>query len=113
MQLDIKTKDMELTDAIRAHIETKMATLDAKIARFGTSVTAEVEVGRTTSHHHKGEVFRAEIHVRLPGNAIYAESTGEDLYAAVNEAVKEADRQIVDYKEKLQGSHRGGDEEAV
>jgi putative sigma-54 modulation protein len=113
MQLDIKTKDIELTDAIRSHIEAKMASLDAKVARFGDSVTAEVEVGKTTSHHHKGEIFRAEVHVRLPGNTIYAEATHEDLYAAVNEAKHDADRQITAYKEKLQDSHQGGDDEAV
>lgn len=113
MQLDIKTKDMELTDAIRAHIEAKVASLDAKVERFGDSVTAEVEVGRTTNHHQKGDVFRAEIHVRLPGNTVYAESTGEDLYASVNEATKEAGRQIVDYKEKMQDSRREGDDEAI
>jgi ribosomal subunit interface protein len=113
MQLDIKTKDLELTDAIRAHIEQKMASLDAKVARFGDSVTAEVEVGKTSGHHNKGDIFRAEVHVRLPGNAIYAEATHEDLYAAVNDAKHEADRQITAYKEKLQDSHRGGDEESV
>jgi putative sigma-54 modulation protein len=113
MQLDIKTKDMDLTDGIRAHIEEKMAHLDKKLARFGTSVTTEVEVGRTTHHHHKGDVFRAEIHVRLPGNTIYAEATAEDLYAAIGMAKEEADRQIVDYKEKLQDSHRGGVDEAI
>ena len=114
MHLDIKTKDMELTDAIRAYVEEKMAALDAKVARFGTSVTAEVEVGKTSNHHHKGEIYRAEVHVRLPGNTIYAEATDEDLYTAITQAKHEADRQITAYKEKLQDAHRGtGDDEAI
>ena len=113
MQLDIKTKGIELTNAIRAHIEEKMASLDAKVARFGSAVTAEVEVGKTSEHHHKGDIYRAEVHVRLPGNTIYAEATHEDLYAAINQAKQEADRQIMDHKNKLADVHRGDDEDAA
>lgn len=107
MKLDIKATNMELTDAIRAAVEEKMAVLDPKVMRFGEAVSAEVEVSRTTNHHNKGDIFRAEVHVRLPGNVVYAESTHEDLYAAINDARHEAERQIVDYKEKLQDDSRG------
>ncbi len=113
MQLDIKTKDIELTDAIRAHVEEKMASLEAKISRFGDSVTAEVEVGKTTNHHNKGDIFRAEVHVRLPGKLVYAEAVHEDLYTAVNEAKQDADRQIVDYKDKMEDSRKNSGEDAV
>lgn len=107
MQVDIKTKNIELTDAIRSAVEEKMSSLEKKVERFGESVTAEVEVGKTTHHHHKGDVFRAEVHVRLPGKLVYAENTNEDLYAAVNQAKREAERQIIDYKEKLRDNRRG------
>lgn len=98
MQLDIKGKNIELTAAIRAAVEKKLATLDKKVARFGTSVTAEVEVGKTTKHHKKGLLFRAEVHVRLPGKLVYAEALHEDLYAAVGDAKREAERQITAFK---------------
>lgn len=101
MKVDIKGNGLELTDAIRSFVEEKMATLDAKVERFGDSVTAEVEVARTTEHHHKGDVFRAEVHVRLPGHLVYASSEHEDLYVAINDAKKDAERQVIDYKEKL------------
>ncbi len=98
MQFSIKTKGVKLTDAIRTAIETKLASLDKKAARFGASVTGEVEVGKTTKHHKKGLCFRAEIHVRLPGKLVYAESIHEDLYAAIGEAKKDAERQVTAFK---------------
>jgi ribosomal subunit interface protein len=101
MRLDIKGSDLEVTDAIRAFTEEKMSALDPKIARFGESVDAEVELSRTTGHHNKGEVYRAEVHVRLPGKLVYAAADHEDLYVAINDARKEAERQIIDYKEML------------
>lgn len=98
MNLSLKTKNLTLTDAIRTAIEKKLATLDKKVAKFGTSVSGEVEVGKTTKHHKKGELFRAEVHVRLPGKLVYAEATHEDLYAAIGAAVREASAQVASYK---------------
>lgn len=106
MQTDIKATNMELTDAIRAYVQGKMDDLDAITERFGTAVRADVEVGRTTQHHKTGEVFRAEVRVRLPGNPVYAEALHEDLYTAVNNAQKEAERQII----KNKGKHEPGRE---
>lgn len=98
MQLDIKAKNLELTPAIRTYAEAKLATLDAKVKRFGTAVSAEIEVGKTSRHHKKGEVFRAEVHVRLPGKLVYAEALHSDLYTAIGNAKREAERQIMAHK---------------
>ncbi len=108
MQTDIKATNMELTDAITAFIREKMDGLDAKAARFGEVVRAEVEVGKTSKHHKKGPVFRAEVHVRLPGNLVYAQAENYDLYVAINDAKREAERQIVGYKGKLSAKEKRG-----
>jgi len=108
MKLDIKTtKGTGLTDALRDFLQAQMDGLDPLVARFGESVTAEAEVGRPSGHHLKGDIQRAEVHVRLPGKLVYAEASGEDPYAVIREAVKEAARQIKDYRGVLAGRHRG------
>lgn len=108
MQFDIKTKNIDLTDAIVSAVQDKMSRLDSILERFGESVTAEVEVGKTTGHHNKGPFFRAEVHVRLPGKLVYADAENEDLYMAVREARDKAKRQILDYRDTMQDSHKGG-----
>ena len=109
MQTDIKATNMDLTDAIRAFVQEKMDSLDAKTKRFGEVVRAEVEVGMTSQHHKSGEIYRAEVHVRLPGKVVYVESTDKDLYTAILTAKKEAERQIVSYKGTLEaGQKKGG-----
>lgn len=112
MQTDIKATNMELTDAIRAFVQEKMDSLDAKTARFGDVVRAEVEVGMTSKHHKSGDIFRAEVHVRLTGNVVYAEATNEDLYTAIIEAKKEAERQITSYKGTLEAAQKKGGRKA-
>ena len=112
MEFAIKTKNMQLTPAIASVVQLRLESLARKVKRFGSSVTGEVEVGKTSNHHKKGEVFRAEIHVRLPGKLVYTESTQEDLYAAIGDAKRDAERQVVDYKgKKLATDKRRQDKE--
>ncbi len=107
MQVDIKATNLELTDAIRAYVQEKMDSLDAKTARFGEVVRGEVEVGKTTQHHKTGPVFRAEVHVRLPGKVVYVQKENYDLYTAINEAKKMAEQEIVQYKDEFESRKKG------
>jgi ribosomal subunit interface protein len=106
MQYDLKAKAITLTPAIRAAVEKSMKMLDAKVKRFGASVTGEVEVMKSTRHHRKGDFFRAEIHVRLPGALIYAQAEMDDLYNAIVTARHEAEEQIAKYRGKRQDSRK-------
>ncbi|MDD5251985.1 MAG: ribosome-associated translation inhibitor RaiA [Patescibacteria group bacterium] len=94
MKTSIKASGMKLTDAMRSVIEEKMSLLDPKVERFGDVVKARVEVCKTTVHHRKGDVFHAEIIIKLPGKDACAEATSDDLYKAFGEAKKEVARQI-------------------
>ncbi len=107
MQVDIKATNLELTDAIRAYVQEKMDSLDPKTDRFGEVVRAEVEVGKTTQHHKSGPVFRAEVHVRLPGRVVYVQATDYDLYTAIGDAKKLAEQQIVQYKDEFESRKKG------
>jgi len=98
MRFALKSKGIDLTAAINAAVAKSVSSIEKKVARFGESVTCEVEVSKTTKHHKKGDVFRAEVHVRVPGKLVYAESLKDDLYVAINDARKEAERQIADIK---------------
>jgi putative sigma-54 modulation protein len=79
----IKGTGIELTDAIKDAVETELALLDPMVERWGDAVSADVEVGKTTQHHHKGEIFRAEVNLQIPGKLLRAEDENEDLYVAI------------------------------
>lgn len=57
-----------------------------------------VEIGRTTRHHQKGDIFRAEVQMRLSGRSVRAESEREDLKLAVTEVKDELQRELKKYK---------------
>jgi ribosomal subunit interface protein len=98
----IKATNMEMTDAIRTFVEEKLMALEPKLERFGESVALDVEVGKTTQHHRKGDVFRCEIQSMFPGKKlIRAEKTNDDLYKAIVEAINVFEREVIRYKESF------------
>ena len=88
MNINLKATNFELTPAIREYAEKKVNGLEKFIHRTDESVQAWVEVGRTTSHHLKGGVYRAEIQIHIPhyGKGVRAESVGETLNEAIDGA---------------------------
>ncbi len=96
----IKATGIELTDAIKDAVEKEMSSLDELVSRWGEAVHADVEVGRTSNHHHKGDVHRAEINLHLGGKTLRAEHEGQDLYVVIKETVRTMHREVVKEKER-------------
>lgn len=97
---------MELTSAIREYTEEKLSHLDELLPE-DPSILADVEVGKTTNHHHKGDVFRCEVNLRVPGNLLRVEKVEEDLYKAIDKVKDHLARQIREWREKERDEHRG------
>ena len=111
MRIHITTKNIELTEDIKRYIEEKIGELGKFINYPGEKVkTVEgksfvevwVEVGRTTFHHKKGQVFRAEAQLYLPGESLRAESESEDLRTSITEIKDELQRELKKYRGKAE-----------
>ena len=59
-----------LSEIIKKVIEEKIATLDKFIPYLDTSVEAFVEVALETRHHKKGNIYYAEVNIKVPGKII-------------------------------------------
>lgn len=101
MQIKIKATNMELTDAIRAYVEEKIESVEKfVVAHKKEEVFTEVEIGKTTNHHNSGEVFRAEVMIRVRGKQFRAVSEKDDLYAAIDDVRDELVHEINSIKGK-------------
>ena len=101
MKLNIKFTNLDSTLAISEYVESKLNSLDKLVEKFDAegAVLADVEIARTTKHHHKGPVFRAEINLQLPKKIIRAEHEDWDIRVAVDQMRHKLQREIVKYKE--------------
>ena len=91
MQLSISGHHLDVTDAIKAHINKKFG----RIERHDDHIT-NVHVVISVDRHHQ----RAEATLHGVGGEIFADAESDDLYAAIDQLVDRVDRQILKQKEK-------------
>lgn len=102
MNLKIKATKIKLTPEIKNYAQEKMDMLEKYLGDFPV-IHADFEVEKTTRHHNKGEVYRAEVNLDLPGEMLRVEKTEKDLYKAIDKVKDHLAETIKKYKEKKKG----------
>jgi putative sigma-54 modulation protein len=102
MNLTISGHHLDVTPALRSYVTAK---LDRINRHFDQVVDVKVLLS-VENQKEKEKRQRAECRIGVKGNDLFAESSHEDLYAAVDELVDKLDRQIVKHKDKLQSHDR-------
>lgn len=112
MKIIIKATKLDLTPAINAYIEQKIGSLAKLVAEWDGegAVEARVEIGRTTKHHNKGPVFRAEANLRLPKIILRAEHSDWNVRRSIDEIKDELQREIKKYKTRIRPQDSRGQE---
>lgn len=114
MKIMTKGTGFELTPAISDYIEEKVGGLKKYLASMDNSaVEARVEVGKITEHHHKGNIFRAEVNLKVTRHLLRAEHESDDIYAAIDLVHDELKRQIVSLKGKMIDKRRRSRREEI
>jgi putative sigma-54 modulation protein len=96
MQLDVTGHHVEVTPALRDYVQTKLG----RIERHFDAVTDVHCILTVEKLRHK-----AEATVQVSGGRLYADSTEEDMYAAIDALIDKLDRQVKKHKEKLCDHH--------
>ena len=97
MQIDVTGHHVELTDPLRNYVSEKFERLERHFDQVtDVHVILSVEKLRHT----------AEATMHISGGKLFADSTNEDMYAAIDSLTDKLDRQIKKHKEKLTDHHR-------
>jgi len=92
MQIELTGHHIEVTDSLRSYVSEKMARLE----RHFDKVSNIHVILRVENVRHK-----AEATVHMSGHDIFADSTEDDMYAAIDHLVDKLDRQVKKHKEKI------------
>lgn len=83
MNTNIKTTNVTLTSAISDYTKKRLEKVAVLLER-DPSVQCDVELGKVSDHHQKGDIFRAEIHIVGSAKNVYASAEKSDLYSAID-----------------------------
>jgi putative sigma-54 modulation protein len=96
MQLNVSGHHVEITDSLRGYVESKIERLERHF-----DLVSDVHCILTVEKmRHK-----AEAKVSVNGGTIFAETTEEDMYAAIDGLVDKLDRRVRKHKEKMVDHH--------
>ena len=110
MSLTVKATNLEFTPALRDYLEDKVKALQKYYPKI-ISVQAEIEL--TTNHHHKGDIYRAELNVSVPGKLLRVEKTTKNLYKAIDKAKDHMAEELRRFKGKIINQKRRATKAAV
>lgn len=108
MNINIKTTKIAVDPEIENYLLKKLASLKKLVDLDADNVFAQVELGKTTNHHKSGNIFRAEINLRVGRKTFRAVSQKEDLRAAIDEMKDELSQEIKTKSEKQRTNTRKG-----
>ncbi len=113
MKIDIKATNLDLTPALKEYIEEKVNALDKHIhvkdeSETNAPVEAFVEVARVTRHHKKGDVFKAEINLKIHGELLRVDYGDQDVRAALDIAKDIMIKEIEKFKGARLSKERRG-----
>ncbi|HFC54073.1 MAG TPA: ribosome hibernation promoting factor [Gammaproteobacteria bacterium] len=92
MQLNLTGHHMDLTDALRNYVDEKLGRLERYFDKVGNvHVVLSVEKNRQ----------KAEATMHVNGADLFANSEGDDMYAAIDALSDKLHRQLKKHKEKL------------
>lgn len=96
MQLSISGHHINVTNALKSYVESKIARLERHDDHI-TNIHVVLSVNKL--------VQRAEATVHTNGAELFADADDDDLYAAIDALSDKLDRQVIKHKEKI-SDHR-------
>lgn len=99
MNINIKTTNVTLSAPISDYTEKRLRKI-SKLLKSDPSAQCDLELAKTTAHHQKGLIFKAEIHIVGAGKNAYATSEEEDLYSAIDNVRDQILRELTNKKAK-------------
>jgi putative sigma-54 modulation protein len=101
VNLTINSRDLEVTPAMRTHVENGMEKIRKHFDHV-IDATVFFMIDNTTE---KALRHTAELTIHLKGRELFAEAHNEDLYHAIDAVANKLERQVAKHKEKMQDHH--------
>ena len=106
MQIHIKTKEFEMTDAIQKYLDKKLKVIQKLVEYAPGKHEVWIELLKTTQHHNKGKYFESKIDIALKKRTIHAQERGENIYEAIDKMEARVVRELKHYKDKYSAKER-------
>lgn len=102
MNIEIKGRNIEVTEALKSYIEKKLS----KMNRFFSKISNIQVILSTSNSKTSGVSQKVEVTARIDGTIIRAQESSPDMYASIDLVVDKLERRIKTFKGKLIDKNR-------
>lgn len=102
MQINVQAKGIELNKEVRDYLNKKLSHLEKYTLSSVEEAVINIELSKTTNHHKKGEIFKAEANIVFGGNTFFASKELDDVFKAVDAIKEDLERKMVQAKTRTQ-----------
>jgi ribosomal subunit interface protein len=112
MNISIKATNLSLTSELKEYAEEKIGALERLLPKQSAdAVKVDVEIGKPSKHHRKGEVFRCEVNVTMGKILLRAEEPGQTPFESIDRVRDEIEREVKKMKSKRRSTARRAERE--
>jgi len=106
--INLKAINFNVNNKTRAYLDKRLKSLKKFVDLKSPNSTLDVEVGKTTEHHQKGEIFRTELNLEIGGEFFRAVEKSEDILSSIDIAIEELITQLRRRKDKKETLYKKG-----
>lgn len=101
MNIKLKFTNLEPTTSLETYTDQKFRMLEKLLVNLDPEGAADlhVELGLTTRHHQKGNVYEVRANLHIPGKTFQVSETEAELYAAIDVAKDTLYRALEKFKD--------------
>lgn len=97
MKVNVNFTNVDSTENLYSYARDKMAGLKKY---YDDIQQMDIDIGRTSNHHKKGDVFYCESNIHVPNDMIRVVKETEDLYKAIDKVRDHLKVILKDYSDK-------------
>ena len=107
MIINTRFNNVSISNDTKVYLNRRLKSIE-KFQNELSDSAISVEIGRTTRHHKKGDVYRAELHLVSGGGNYYSEYEGPDLLQCIDSAKDTLVEKIKSSKTKKETLYKRG-----
>ncbi|MGI5826950.1 MAG: ribosome hibernation-promoting factor, HPF/YfiA family [Patescibacteria group bacterium] len=105
MKINLLATKITLTPAISQYVQTKMDMLEKFLGNTPV-INCDVEVSKVGGEQAKGDIFKTEVNLSIPGTLLRVEKKASDLYKSIDKVKDHLAEVIVQHREKKRDQKR-------
>lgn len=107
--MNLKTTNFEINGETKDYLNKKIEHLGKFVNLNSPNTNLDVEIGKISEHHQKGDIFRAEFNLSIGGEYYRADEESQSIMSAIDLAIEELLKQLRRGKDKRETMiKRGG-----